>query len=333
MAENQFEARRAVLIGDVGDIRHQRNAAVLRNNSLNPIVTMEFYATEDGIICGLTEILSLLEKVLPDTGCEVWALEEGEEILKQEVGLRITGPYGGFGLYEPSINGILSSCSGWATAAKNCSQNSGEIPVLSRASKFVHPNISELLDYSSIIGGCDHCSTSLGARMSNGTTFDTMSESLSMLFGDTLLAAKAYDSTLQADIQRIFSVGVLETASNESLTIAGNLKEKTRGVELIIDNYNSIADFSIINELRVRLDNAGFKFVEIYISGDSINPDSITVLKDNNFPIQGIIVEKYIGLAQSLPFRSEIKQIEGKQVARNGQIPGMIDNSKLNKLI
>ncbi len=81
------------------------------------------------------------------------------------------------------------------------------------------------------------------------------------------------------------------------------------------------------------MDNAGFKFVEIYISGDSINPDSITVLKDNNFPIQGIIVEKYIGLAQSLPFRSEIKQIEGKQVARNGQIPGMIDNSKLNKLI
>ena len=32
MVENQFEARRAILVGDVGDIRHQRNAAVLRNN-------------------------------------------------------------------------------------------------------------------------------------------------------------------------------------------------------------------------------------------------------------------------------------------------------------
>ena len=64
-----------------------------------------------------------------------------------------------------------------------------------------------------------------------------------------------------------------------------------------------------------------------------ISKESSGFLKDNNFPIQGIIVEKYIGLAQSLPFRSEIKQIEGKQVARNGQIPGMIDNPKLNKLI
>ena len=333
MAENQFEPRRAILIGDVGDIRHQRNAAVLRNNSLNPIVTMEFYTTQDGVICGLTEIMSLLEKVLPDTGCEVWALEEGEEILKQEVGLRIIGPFGAFGLYEPSINGILSSCSGWATAARKCSQNSGEIPVFSRASKFVHPNISELLDYASIIGGCDHCSTNLGAKMSNGTTFDTMSESLSLLFGDTVLAAKAYDATLQADIQRIFAVGVLETSNNESLKIAENLKEKTRGVELVIDNYNSKADFDIINELRVRLDNAGYKFVEIYISGNSINPDSISVIKDNNFPVQGIIVEKYIGLARSLPFRSEIKQIEGNHVARNGQIPGIIDNPKLNKII
>ena len=111
--------------------------------------------------------------------------------------------------------------------------------------------ISELLDYSSIIGGCDHCSTILGARMSNGTTFDTMSESLSMLFGDTLLAAKAYDSTLQADIQRIFSVGVLETASNESLTIAGNLKEKTRGVEIIIDNYKSFCNFKMYIPTRL----------------------------------------------------------------------------------
>ena len=48
MAENQFEARRAILIGDVGDIRHQRNAAVLRNHSLNPIVTMKYGTAAPG---------------------------------------------------------------------------------------------------------------------------------------------------------------------------------------------------------------------------------------------------------------------------------------------
>ena len=31
--------------------------------------------------------------------------------------------------------------------------------------------------------------------------------------------------------------------------------------------------------------------------------------------------------------RSEIKQIEGNHVARNGQIPGITDNPKLNRII
>ena len=84
MVENQFEARRAILVGDVGDIRHQRNAAVLRNNSLNPNVAIEFYSSQNGIVAGLNEVKSLLDKVLPDTGCEIWALDEGEDIKKNE---------------------------------------------------------------------------------------------------------------------------------------------------------------------------------------------------------------------------------------------------------
>ena len=57
MVENQFEARRAILVGDVGDIRHQRNAAVLRNNSLNPNVAIEFYSSQNGIVAGLKFII------------------------------------------------------------------------------------------------------------------------------------------------------------------------------------------------------------------------------------------------------------------------------------
>ena len=331
MVENQFEARRAILVGDVGDIRHQRNAAVLRNNSLNPNVAIEFYSSQNGIVAGLNEVKSLLDKVLPDTGCEIWALDEGEDIKKNDVVLRIIGPYGGFGLYEPSINGILSSCSGWATATKECVKNSGEIPILARVSKYVHPNVSELADYSSVIGGATQCSTNLGARISNTTTFDTMSDSLSMLFGDAVIAAKAYDSTLQPDIQRIFSIGAIESVNQEALKISDTLKEKTRGVELVIDKYNS-GDVHIINELKVRLDNAGYNYVEIYLSGNAINPDSIADLNENSVPVQGIIVEKYIGAASPLSFSSEIKQIDGSAVARNGKIPGLTNNTKLNKL-
>ncbi len=332
MAENQFEARRAILIGDVGDIRHQRNAAVLRNNSLNPKVAIEFYASMNGVVAGLIEIKSLLDKVLPDTGCELWALKEGDDIAQNDVALRIIGPYGAFGLYEPSINGILSSCSGWASSSKACVKNADHIPVFSRVSKYVHPNVAELADYSAVVGGAMQCSTNLGARISSTTAFDTMSDSLAMLFGDIVLAAKAYDSMLQPDIQRIFSVGSLESINQESLKITDSLKEKTRGVELVINNYVP-GNFDSIKELKVRLDNAGYNYVEIYLSGDVINPEFISDLITNQVPVQGLIVEKYIGLSSPLPFRSEIKQIEGISVGRNGQIPGLIDNPKLNKLV
>ncbi len=331
MVENQFEARRAILVGDVGDIRHQRNAAVLRNNSLNPNVAIEFYTTTNGVVAGLNEVKSLLDKVLPDTGCELWALDEGEDMISNDVVLRIIGPYGGFGLYEPSINGILSSCSGWATSARDCVKNSGEIPILSRISKYVHPNVAEMADYSAVVGGAVQCSTNLGARISNTTSFDTMSGSLSMLFGDAVSAAKAYDSTLQPDIQRIFSVGAIESINHEALKISEALKEKTRGVEFVINNHTP-DDFDVIKELKIRLDNAGYNYVELYLSGNAMTPEFISEINARKVPVQGIIVEKYIGTANPLPFYSEIKQIDGSDVARNGQIPGLIDNPKLNKL-
>ena len=58
MVENQFEARRAILVGDVGDIRHQRNAAVLRNNSLNPNVAIGASFTDKTVTLMVCEFVN-----------------------------------------------------------------------------------------------------------------------------------------------------------------------------------------------------------------------------------------------------------------------------------
>ena len=76
----------------------------------------------------------------------------------------VKAPYGSIGLYETAIGGILSSSTGWATAAHECVEAAGGTPVVSLGARYVHPNVAANLDYSAIVGVCGSCSPLLGAR-------------------------------------------------------------------------------------------------------------------------------------------------------------------------
>ena len=118
MVNPEFDIRRPILVGDTADVYLQRTLHILRSEGINPVVTMEFAPARDGLFCGIAEIRALLTRILPETGSEVWALEEGASVESKEVALRVKAPYGALGLYETAIAGTLSSSTGWATAAK-----------------------------------------------------------------------------------------------------------------------------------------------------------------------------------------------------------------------
>ncbi len=65
MAEPEFTIWPAVLMGETADVYFQRTTAVLRNESINPVVTMEFFPHRAGLLCGVKECLTLLKQVLP----------------------------------------------------------------------------------------------------------------------------------------------------------------------------------------------------------------------------------------------------------------------------
>jgi nicotinate phosphoribosyltransferase len=88
-----FEIRPSIRVGETADVYLQRALTILRNESVNPTVTMEMFPARSGILCGIDEVLMLLTEVLPDTGVEVWSLEEGEHIDSGEVVLRVRAPY------------------------------------------------------------------------------------------------------------------------------------------------------------------------------------------------------------------------------------------------
>ena len=77
MVSPEFDIRPSILVGDTADVYLQRTLTILRNEGVNPSVTMEFSPKHKGVFCGIKEVRTLLAKWLPATGSGVWAVAGG----------------------------------------------------------------------------------------------------------------------------------------------------------------------------------------------------------------------------------------------------------------
>jgi nicotinate phosphoribosyltransferase len=212
MKKPEFKPSEAVLSGETADIYFARTIEILRHEGLNPMATMEVFSSRAGMLCGIEEAKALLDRVLPKDRREVWSLDEGEAMDDREVVLRITAPYQSYGLYETSLCGILSHCSGWATAARECVAAARGIPIISFGARHVHPLVAGILDYSAIVGGCAGCSSVAGARLTGVEPSGTMPHSLIIVMGDTVKATVAFDKYMPPEVPRISLVDTFKDA-------------------------------------------------------------------------------------------------------------------------
>ena len=200
---------REILSGDSADVYFARAASILEREGLDPLVTMEVFARQDAILCGVDEAKNLIGHVLAAADraeTRVEALSDGDRIAPKEIVLRIRARYRQFGLYETAILGMLAQSTGWATAARECVDAAAPEPVVSFGARHVHPDITDVLDYAAIVGGCVGASTPAGARVAGLSPTGTMPHSLVLIFGDTVEAAEAFDRDLTADVPRIVLV-------------------------------------------------------------------------------------------------------------------------------
>ena len=343
MTTHQFDIRPSIIRGDPADAYLHWTKEVMRLESLNPKVLMDFVPARDGVLCGMEEVKSLLQNVLPkqeaDSGveplnneAEVWALEEGDDIKSGEPALRIIANYASFALYETSICGILSSSSGWATAASKCVKAAGDKTVIAYGARHIHPNVAHILDYASVLGGCSSASTLLGSRQSGRNPFGNMPHSLPLIFGDTVVAAQAFDRHLGMEVQRIVLVGTFGDEGEEALKVSQALRDKLRGIRIDTPIERGGVTPTIVGELRARMDQMNFKHVEIYISG-GLNPARIKEFQDLDSPVNGYLVGSYISGAAPNDFTADIREIEDKAVAKRGRIPGRLDGPRLDRII
>jgi nicotinate phosphoribosyltransferase len=332
VTKSWFAPAPEVVAGDTADIYFARAVEILGKEQLDPMATMEIFPRHDGILCGMEEVKALLAEVLPEGEREVWALAEGEIMTAKEVVLRITAPYRSYGVYETAIIGILAHGSGWATAARECVNVAGGIPIIGFGARHVHPSVSGRMDYAAVVGGCAGCSSIDGARLAGVAPSGTMPHALIIIVGDTVKATLLFDEHMPPDVPRVSLVDTFKDEAEESLRVAAALREKLQVVRLDTPGERGGVTIELVKEVRARLDQAGFNHVGIFVSG-GFDPERIARFVAEGAPVTGFGVGSYISGARPIDFTADLHEVEGKPIAKRGRMPGITPNPRLQRVL
>ena len=287
-------------------------------------VTAEIFPSRAGIFAGVDETLNLLK----EKDVKVWALDEGSQMSRKEVVMKVKGSYEDFGIFETAILGAMSNSSGWATAAQECKEAAQDKPMLCFGARHIHPAVAPVMERAALIGGADGASCILGAKLANQEPSGTVPHALILTVGDTLEVAQAYHEIMPPESPRTILVDTFKDEAEESLRIAENLEENLDGIRLDTPSERGGVTLDLVKEVRARLDQAGHDEVNIFVSG-GLTPERIEEL--NQLEVDGYGVGSYISNADSINMTMDLKEIDGEDVAKRGRIPGVRENKRLER--
>ncbi|HEX9634773.1 MAG TPA: nicotinate phosphoribosyltransferase [Candidatus Limnocylindria bacterium] len=330
---SRFQPAPDVLSGETADVYFERARRILAAERLDPVVAMEIFPREDAILCGAEESLAYLREILGnrkllEPAPIVESLHDGDPVGRKEVVMRITARYSAFGLYETALLGILAQSTGWATAARRIVEVAAPIPVVSFGARHVHPSVADQMDYASVVGGCVGASTPAGARLAGLSPTGTMPHAMILIFGDTVRAAEAFDRHTDPEVPRIVLVDTFKDEAEESLRVAEALGERLWGVRLDTPSERGRVTPDLVKEVRTRLDQAGHGHVRIVVSG-GLDAERITHFKESGAPVDSFAVGSAISDASPIDFTGDLKEIDGRPIAKRGRIPGRTENPRL----
>ena len=315
-----FEVRPSVITGDTADVYLHRTQRILRNEGLNPLVTMEFACSRSAVLCGAMEVKAVLGKVTSEGNREVWAVEEGTEVEEGEICLQVKAPYSSFGLYETAICGILAHSTAWATAATEVVRAAENVPVICVGAHSVHPSVAPVMDYAAVVGGCASGSTVLGTRLANTQPIATVSGALVQLMGDAVKAIDAFDRAVAPDVARVAYVDPRKDVVAQSVAVAMAMKDRLSAVRLARVPGGVSVQADIVREVRQRLDAVGAKKVMIVLSG-RMSPERVRTLLDEGAPVDTFHDTGYIAAASPVPFWPNIRSISERPIPQETEPP------------
>ncbi len=315
-----------IMSGATTDVYFVRTHEILSKMGIvDTPVTAEVFCRRDGVFAGIKEVMDLFI----DKDVEVWALPEGSPMQAKDVVLRIKGSYAQFGIYETPILGFLASSSGWATAAREVKDAAQDKSVLCFGARHIHPAVAPVMERAAIIGGCDGASCILAAKLAGREPQGTIPHAMILIIGDTVKAAVAYNELMPPDAPRTVLVDTFKDEAEEALRVAEGLGQDLAGVRLDTPGERGGVTPDLVKEVRGRLDQKGFPKVRIFVSG-GLGPERIKILSEAGADAFG--VGSYISAARPIDMTLDLKEVNGKPLAKRGRIPGEITNNSLIKM-
>lgn len=312
--------------GLTADIYFIKTREILRHLGLAKVsVLAEIFPRRPGVLAGVEEVKNLLS----DKSVEVWSLAERESFEQKEVIMQIIGPYDCFGIYETAILGILASSSGWATAARRCKDLAGDKKIICFGARHVHPAVAPVMERAALTGGADGASCILGAKLGGLEPTGTVPHAVFLIVGDSIEVARAFYN-LMPDSPAIILVDTFKDEAEESLRVAQALGDKLQGVRLDTPSERGGVTPDLVKEVKTRLKQAGYEQVKILVSG-GITPERIPALLEAGAEVFG--VGSYISGAPPIDMTMDLKEVNGKPIAKRGRIPGRTNNPRLKRIL
>ena len=130
---------------------------------------------------------------------------------------------------------------------------------------------------------------------------------------------------------RIVLVDTFKDEAEEALRVAHALGDRLYGVRLDTPSERGRVTAELVHEVRARLDQADFHHVRITVSG-GLTPDRIRYFKEAGAPVDSFAVGSAISDASPIDFTGDLKEIDGRPIAKRGRIPGRTDNPRLERI-
>jgi nicotinate phosphoribosyltransferase len=147
-----------------------------------------------------------------------------------------------------------------------------------------------------------------------------MPHALLLMVGDTLEAAAAYDRVMPEAAPRVVLVDTFHDEVEEALRVARAMGGRLDSIRLDTPRERGGVTPDLVREMKVKLSQAGHGNVGIFVSG-GLTPDRVAALKDAG--ATGFGVGSYIAGAPPLDMTMDLKEVNGRPVAKRGRLPGI----------
>jgi len=201
--------------------------------------------------------------------------------------------------------------------------------VVCYGARHLHPAVAPVMERAAVVGGADACSCVLGALLLGQAPAGTVPHAAFLIVGDTVKLAEAYDRFVPEDAPRIILVDTFKDETEEALRVAEALGKRLNGIRLDTPGERGGVTAGLVRETRARLDYAGYEHVRIIVSG-GLTPERITELSEAGADAFG--VGSFISRSPAIDMTMDLKEVNGKALAKRGRIPGITKNERLIKI-